>query len=322
MNISEQFEKCYMDSLGAYRYFYDDIHEYGSPEAAEHVFYFVPGLNGVPGQIRFTLPAFHRVFGHRIYIRCLYLPESSAARPIWEKYTPANLERRQRAIQNDLSDLVADHGQVRVLVSSTGFYEFAAAFSSLPQHVRNALSLIWAAAAPDSFAPTRWETVFAPLNGIEREGHRWIALPNHNAFGVLNPEARHTFRWKHAGGIQTLYKSNLESRFQAFGLSWAYFSLNCTNNMLHQWCGRIAKPLDIDTCILAGIRDGYWQGKSQEEMEQIIGRYLTRATFLWKEASHLWIVTPENISELLHLNLHGTVARAGSPERQPCLSYA
>ncbi len=299
--LKNHFEQRYRVSLNAYRYFYDDVHEYGCAESADHVFYFIPGLNGVAGQVRFTLPAFHSVFGNRFYIRGLYMPEFSASCPIWEKYTEANLKKRRAIIQDDLEGLVARHGRVYILASSTGFYEFAAAFGSFPPVLRAALTLIWAAAAPDSFEPTCWESVFFPLNGIERNGRRWTALPNHNAFGMLNTEARATFRWRAPDGIQTLYKGNLESRFQALGVSWAYFSIDHTNWLMQQCAERIAAPLDIKAYILAGTRDGYWQGKSQEEMARLIGRYLSRPQFLWKKASHLWITTPENISELLQL---------------------
>lgn len=322
MQMKAYFESCYMKSLNDFRYFYDDVYEYGCPDRADHVFYFIPGLNGVPGQIRFTLPAFYNAFGLRFYIRCLYLPEFSASHPIWDKYTPENMEKRRAVIRKDLERLTADHGKVRVLVSSTGFYEFAAAFTDFPPQLRDALSLMWAAASPDQFKPTRWESVFFPLNGIERKGDRWTALPNHNAFGGLNPEARSTFRWKQGKGSQILYKGNLESRFQAFGMSWAYFSLDCTNRLMRQCTDRIVKPLDIEACILAGTRDGYWQGKTQDDMVDVISRYLSRPDFLWKEASHLWIVTPENISELIQHKSPILSPASECLNRQPCGSYA
>ena len=35
--------KRYIESLGFYKHFYDDIYEYGSQKSARKVFYFVPG---------------------------------------------------------------------------------------------------------------------------------------------------------------------------------------------------------------------------------------------------------------------------------------
>ena len=116
---------------------------------------------------------------------------------------------------------------------------------------------------------------------------------------MLNSEACSTFRWRASGGVQTLYKENLESRFQAFGLSWAYFSIEHTNWLMQQCAARITEPLDIEAYILAGTRDGYWQGKKKDAMVGVLSRYLLRPQFLWEKASHLWIATPENVSKLL-----------------------
>ena len=165
VKLSDHFERRYKVSLNTYRYFYDDVCEYGCAEKADHVFYFIPGLNGVAGQVRFTLPAFHHQFGNRFYIRGLSMPEFSASRPIWDKYTDENLEKRRSIIQHDLEDLVARHGRVYVLTSSTGFYEFAAAYGGFSTQLRSALTLIWVAAAPDRFEPTYWESFFSPLDG-------------------------------------------------------------------------------------------------------------------------------------------------------------
>lgn len=305
MNLKTQFEQRYLSSLDTQRYFYDDVCEYGCPDAAEHVFYFIPGLNGVPGQVRFALPGFHTVLGNNFYIRCLSLPAFSSDRPIWEKYTAENLRQRRRTIREDLERMVARNGRVHVVVSSTAFYDLAGVLADLSPALRDAVTVVWVAAAPDRFKPTPWESVFAPLNGLERNGRRWTALPNHNAFSLLNPEARSTYRWRSSGGRQTLYKGNLESRFRAFGLSWAYFSIDCTNWVLEQCIERVERPLDVNAYILAGTRDGYWQGKSTTDMIGLIGRYLVDPHLLWKPASHLWINTPDHISEILGLVVNG-----------------
>lgn len=299
MGLRSYFEQRYMQSLGEWRFYYDDLHEYGNPEKAEYVFYFIPGLNGVPGQLRFALPAFGRVFGSRFYIRGLHMYEYAADRPVWEKYTETNLLKRREVIRNDLSELVGRYGRVHVLASSTGFYEFAAAFSEFPPALRRFLTLLWVAAAPDSFTPSRWEAVFEPLSGIDRNGCRWIALPNHNAFSFLNPEAGSTFRWRTQSGARTLYKDNLESRFRAFGMSWAYFSRERTNWVMQDCVGRVKAPMEIDAFILTGTNDGYWQGMSPSEMKSVIDRYLSNPRYIWKKASHLWVTVPENVCELL-----------------------
>lgn len=301
MTIRSCFENGYLNSLRSYRLFYDDVHEYGNPDQASHVFYFIPGLNGVPGQIRFTLPAFHQVLGHRFYIRGLHMPEFAAMQPVWEKYTEQNVLRRRQVICEDLEGLIERFGRLYVLTSSTGFYEFAAALVDCPAHLRQSMTVLWAAAAPDSFMPSRWESVFRPLSGIIRNGCSWTALPNHDAFGILNPEARATHRWRGETGAQTLYKTNLESRFRAFGLSWAYFSIERINWFMRICTDCVKEPIEMDAYVLAGSRDGYWQGKSPDEMMQVIGRYLAQPRYVWKKASHLWVTIPPNISELISL---------------------
>lgn len=303
MKLGDRFERRYLESLGGYRFYYDDVCDYGCPDSASHVFYFIPGLNGAPGQIRFALPGILRAMGNRIYIRCLHLPEFSSSVPVWSKYTLGNLEKRHAKLRADLASLAQRHGRILVVASSTGFYDFAAVFESLSPCVRRALTLLWVAAAPDRIKPTRWESVFAPLNGIERNQYRWAALPNHNAFCPLNREARTTYRWRNARGAQVLYKDNLESRFRLFGLSWAYFSVECTNWVLRRCTEGIQEPLDIESYVLAAEEDGYWQGMSKPEMAEVIGRYLVHPQFLWKRASHLWINIPHNVHELMDLVL-------------------
>ena len=309
MNLKDHFERCYLKSLNEYRFFYDDVYEYGHAETARHIFYFIPGLNGAPGQIRFALPGFHRVLQNDFYIRCLYLSEFSARIPVWEKYTPANLESRRATIREDLANLTTQYGRIYVVASSTGFYDFAAAVRECSDQIRKSVTLLWVAAAPDHVEPTRWETLFYPLNGIERDGYRWTALPNHNVLSFFNPETRTTFRWQSECGSQVLYKHNLESRFRAHWISWAYFSRDCTNSVLRHCTDCVSEPLDIEAYVLAAKGDGYWQGKSPDGMKRVIGKYLSNTQYLWRRASHLWVSIPQNTSELLELAMRG-----GSPK--------
>ena len=86
----EKFIDSYEKSLKTdYRYFYDDFDEYGNRDAS-HAFYFIEGIGGVPGQIRFALPSLIRYFGTNIYIKSLHLKEFSSQEFIWNKYTLEN----------------------------------------------------------------------------------------------------------------------------------------------------------------------------------------------------------------------------------------
>ena len=88
-----QFREKYLHSLHDLRFFYDDVAEIGNAETAEHAFYFVPGLNGTPGQMRFLLPSLIRVYGNNVYLKSLHLPEFSARVATWEKYTLENISQ-------------------------------------------------------------------------------------------------------------------------------------------------------------------------------------------------------------------------------------
>jgi len=130
--FARAFRERYLRPLRDYRFFYDDVNEIGNAATAEHVFYFVPGINGTPGQMRFVLPSLTRVFGSRIYLKALHLPEFSAHRPTWQKYTPANLDLKLARLRADLVALLARHPRITVIASSNGFYDFAAAASTFP----------------------------------------------------------------------------------------------------------------------------------------------------------------------------------------------
>jgi hypothetical protein len=71
--LTDLFREKYLESLGYYKSFYEDDATYGRPGDYSHVFYFIPGFNGVPGQFRFVLPSLTPFFGEWLHARCLYL---------------------------------------------------------------------------------------------------------------------------------------------------------------------------------------------------------------------------------------------------------
>jgi len=60
-------------------------------------------------------------------------------------------------------------------------------------------------------------------------------------------------------------------------------------------------PIDLKSYILVATDDGYWQGKSQNEIESHLTKYLTNKQVVYKKSSHLWLLMPENITEVLGL---------------------
>jgi hypothetical protein len=293
------FRHRYLRSLQDYRFFYDDVTEIGNPAEAEHVFYFVPGINGTPGQMRFLLPSLTRVFGSRVYLKALHLPEFSARRPTWEKYTVANVERKLAQLREDLATLLAQHGRINVLASSNGFYDFAAASSCLePDVLRERVQLLWGACAPDHFNPSPWERVFYPLNGFEHEGHRWWAFPNHNLFCLFNPETSHTHDWCDGEQRRRFVKADLESRFHFCGLEWDYVSIDQLDTMVRHVVRKIRRPIVCPAEALVAADDGYWQGRPHDVVRQSIRRYLPSGDIVFKPASHLWVVTPSHVTEM------------------------
>ncbi len=299
--FQDVFKRRYLESLRFYKSFYDDIHEYGSERRARRVFYFVPGLNGAPGQVRFIFPSLFQKYGANIYVRCCYLAEFSATRPIWEKYTPENLDRKRAVIVKDLSDLLSRHGDVTVIASSNGFYDFLYAYDAVRDAAAgNTLRLLWGACAPDRFEESPWESVFHRLNGFVYNGHRWAALPNHDLLRFINPETNTTFRWKYGNQKKTFFKIDLESRFVCFNLYWDYVSVSCFNAMQEHLLRNASAPIDIETHVLAATADGYWQGRGEKDIMAVLDRYIARKTVLFKNASHLWVIAPENASALLN----------------------
>jgi hypothetical protein len=298
--FARAFRESYLRSLHDYRFFYDDLADIGSPDGAEHVFYFVPGTNGTPGQMRFMLPSLTRVFGHRVYVKALHVPEFSSRRPIWEKYSLGNVDRKLAQLRDDLRGLLARFERVTVMCSSSGFYDFATVAGGLCADIApGRLHLLWGACAPDRFGSTRWERVLYPVNGFMHEGHAWFAYPNHNLLQVLNPETSSSYRWRDGQSRREFLKVDLESRFRCGGLDWCYTSPSALGAVARHVVSRIPGPLHLPADALLASRDGYWQGRSRAEVEQIVRSYLPHCHLDFQPVSHLWVVTPSYVTALL-----------------------
>lgn len=297
--LSHKFKTAYINSLSNhFPSFYDDVSEYGNPQSANCI-YFIPGINGVPGQIRFALPAASRFFGTDVYIKGLYLPEFSCRLPVWEKYTIQNLYKKIKQITNDLTALTERYGKVRVFCSSNGFYDFYAAANNMNSKTLNSITLFWVAAAPDKFENNVWERLFFKLNGFTHNNHRWTAFPNHNYLRWFNPETKHEHLCTAQKPHKHFYKHDIESRFYLHGSLWAYMSADCFSECLSHLLHNAKGKLSVPTYILAAENDGYWQNKTREEMRQVMEKYIEKPTILFRPTSHLWIAAPEYIYELL-----------------------
>ncbi len=296
--LADTFKNAYLASLGnSFRSFYDDLHEYGDPKA-NNCIYFIHGIDGSPGQIRFALPAASRFFHLDIYIKALYTPEFSCLNPIWDKYTKANLDIKVSKITEDLTELATRFGKVMVFCSSNGFYDFYAAFSRLSADTKAALTLCWVACAADHFDDTRWEPIFYKLNGFVHGDNRWVALPNNNWLGWFNREAPYRHRSKAQKPTKHFYKHDIESRFYSHGSLWSYFSLACFNECLAHLISQSRERLTIPTYVLAAEYDGYWKGKTLPERQEIIEKYIERPVMLVRPTSHLWVASPEYVYTL------------------------
>jgi hypothetical protein len=298
--LKELFTKRYMESLGFYRHFYDDVCKYGSEDNPGKVFYFIPGISGTPGQIRFSFPSFFKRYGTDFYMHCCHLDEFSARCPIWEKYKVENIDKKRRVITDDLKQLSGRYGEVVVIASSNGFYDFVHAYDGLRKAgIAGNLKLLWVACAPDSFLESAWETVFFPLNGFVHNSYRWFAYPNHQLLRFLNPETTTKFKWRYQHQGKTIYKADLENRFVCFNLYWDYVSIDCFNAMLRHALRDFSGIMDIETHVLVASNDGFWQGRGEDQVKAIVGKYVKVGSLLFKDASHLWVASPENICELL-----------------------
>ena len=192
------------------------------------------------------------------------------------------------------------YGEVVVIVSSNGFYDFVAAWRAMNDaSAAPRLTLLWGACAPDRFAELRWETLFFGLNGFTVIGHRWFAYPNHNLLRFINPEMSTSVTWRYEALRRTFYKIDLESRFVCFNLYWDYVSIGCFNAMLEHVATSAGGLLPIETHVLVAANDGFWQGRGEAEVRAVIGRHVVPKTVMLKNASHLWVATPEHATALL-----------------------
>ncbi|MCI5145405.1 MAG: hypothetical protein D3923_07705 [Candidatus Electrothrix sp. AR3] len=298
--LAFHFLQKYHESLFYYKHFYDNLNEFGNPRTCKHTFYFIPGFNGTPGQIKFGIPSLLKQFGDDIYIKSLYLQEFSCKYPYWLKFTAKNLEKRRRQIAKDLKGLTRQHGKVRVVVSSSGFYDFLAAYPELDE-VRDRLVLYWISCAPDEVSPSRWEKNFYRINGFTYDKMKWFAYPNLQWLKFLNPECGTKTVWKNGKQKNIFYKNDLESRFFCYTFLWDYISTDCFNFVLHNNLSvfsQSSKPIDIETHILAATQDGFWDDSSPKNIEKTLSKYIVTKRILYKKTSHLWVVTPDNLSEL------------------------
>lgn len=295
------FQSCYLKHLEtAYSLYYDDLSEYGNPLTATEVFYYIAGIDGVPGQIRFALPSLLRRFGRNIYVKCLYLDEYAADKPIWEKYTIENCNRRKQVIIQDILMLATQHQHINILAFSNGFYDFIHAsselFSVLPQ-----LNLYWAACSPDHFLPDNsFEKIYA-INGFKCGEYRWAAFPLNNWLTWLNPEMAVTHRWKRGGQHRVFHIDDVVTRFLCLKFYWFYISLDAFNACLKWSLRNFREPIQIRSCVLAAENDGFWCGPSRNNMEKTIAKYLTNTKVLKKPNSHSWVAEPNNMDEFLNL---------------------
>ncbi len=296
---AEHFRRAYLRSLDHHRQFYDDFSEYGRSAGARYAFYFIPGINGVPGQIRFALPSLLRRFGRDIFVRACYLPEFSSGRPVWEKYSGYNVLKKRAQVAGDLQQMLASFAHVHVLASSNGFYDLVAAWDRLPPEASHRLTLLWVACAPDRFEASPWVDRFYRWTGFVHEGFRWAAVPNSNWLRWLNPETSTHLRWHHNGQRRTFFKDDIESRFRVAGVRWAYVSPECFNHSLESVARAHRAPLDVAAYVLAGSRDGYWCGKPPAALQETLDRYLVRKVAVIRPASHLWVVTPDHLAFFL-----------------------
>jgi hypothetical protein len=137
--------------------------------------------------------------------------------------------------------------------------------------------------------------------GIVHGGHRWFAAPNHNWLRWVNPETTTSHTWRSGSTRKVFYKNDLESRLDLFGMQWSYNSLGAFNECLAHAIGRSRFPIDIPAFILVATDDGYWQGRPESDIDALLDRYLSRKQVLRRRASHLWVLTPDNMRDLLEL---------------------
>jgi hypothetical protein len=210
------------------------------------------------------------------------------------------MERKRVTFVNDVVGLCETFGRLTIIVSSSGFYEFLAAFTRLPDPVKARIKLAWIACAPDWSEPSQWEPFFYALNGLTWKGHRWFAYPNHNGLSFINPECSANKKWAYGPQRKIFYKNDLESRFYVWGLPWDYLSFDLYNWVTASNIELSRYPIDVECAVMVASEDGYWMGKERSEIERVIHRYLSKPTILYRNTTHLWVTVPENITALIH----------------------
>jgi hypothetical protein len=299
--LTDVFLARYHESLFYYKNFYDDLDQIGNPETCTEAFYFIPGFNGTPGQMRFGLPSLIKQFGSNIFMKSLYLEEFSSRRPTWMKYSEQNLQMRRLKITQDLEEMSAKFPRVRIITSSTGFYDFLAVYSQVKKFTCKHI-LYWISCAPDQVSRPLSEKIFYAVNGFTYEGRKWYAYPNQQLLRFINPECSTRKRWRHKHQRKVFFKNDLESRYFCFGLLWDYTSWDCITEMLksnldvYHSCGQ---PIELEAHVMAATKDGFWDDSRPEVIEKTLDRYLVNKRIIYRETSHLWVVTPEKISDLI-----------------------
>ena len=299
--LTDIFLERYHESLFYYKSFYDDLEQIGNPDTCTEAFYFVPGFNGTPGQMRFGLPSLIKKFGSNIFMKSLYLEEFSSKRPTWTKYSGQHLQLRRLKIVQDLEEMSAKFPRIRIITSSTGFYDFLAAH---PQIDRSGCEhiLYWVSCAPDQVSCPSTESILYPVNGFTYEGNKWYAYPNQQFLRLFNPECSTRKRWRYGRQRKIFFKNDLESRFFCFGLLWDYASWDCVTKMLKNNLDeyhRHGQPVELETHVMAATKDGFWDDSSPEVIEKTLDKYLVNKRIIYKKTSHLWVVTPEHITDLI-----------------------
>ncbi len=299
--LTNAFLEGYHESLFYYKSFYDDLEQFGNPETCTEVFYFIPGFNGTPGQVRFGLPSLTKRYGKDIFLKSLYLEEFSSKRPTWMKYSGRHLQMRRQKIIQDLEQMSARFPRIRIIASSTGFYDFLAVHAQVKrsgcEHI-----LYWISCAPDQISPPFTEKMFYALNGFTYEGNKWYAYPNQQILKLFNPECSTHKQWRYQSQRKIFFKNDLESRFSCFGLLWDYTSWDCISKMLQDNLDTYrqdGQPIELETHVMAATKDGFWDDSSPENIQQTLDKYIVNKRVIYRETSHLWVVTPENVTDLI-----------------------
>ena len=310
-----KFLQAYLDSLNDYRQFYDDVSEIGNPNVAQYGMYFVPGISGTPGQMRLALPSVTRVFGSDIAMKALFIPSFSARQPIWDKYTVENTDEKLAKLRADLVGLLERFERIIVTCSSNGVYDFLAVASTFaPGELESRVELAWVACAPDKYLPTKWQSFFYPLNGVETHGYEWFAYPNHNALKRFNPEIVATFPWREGHQRRWLEKADIESRFVCYGVKWAYVSTTQLGFIASHVSSLITRPWNGPAEVLIADNDGYWQGIPHETILATVRKYAPQAQCVFRPGSHLSVVNPTTLTEMF-MKVRNRLQPSGSRAR-------